>query len=307
MDNLNSIIYLGGRLKMNIESLKMFCLVVDEGSISKAARLSFVSQPAVTKQIRHLEELYCANLFERKNGRLTISEEGKKLYPYAKEIVEYSKRSFEAVTANQETVLNIGASLTIGEYLLPDLLGNFIKSYLDLKFSLSIGNTPNILSKLENNEIDIAFVESAVQNDSFIREKFADDELILVTSATHKWMDKSQIQIHELPEKKMIWREADSGTRKIVEDALNAHGVLDNIKSTMELGSYQSIKSAVEADLGVSILPKVTVARELKYGTLHELKVSGLHISRDLWMVQKTHRFKKTGLKYFIDFIRNSY
>lgn len=295
---------------MNIESLKMFCLVVDEGSISKAARLSFVSQPAVTRQIRQLEELYGAKLFERTAGKLTLSVEGEILYPYAKEMVEYSKRSFEAIqeiTANQETVLNVGASSTIGEYLLPGLLGNFSKSYPDLKFSLSIGNTPNILAKLENYDIDIAFVEGAVENDDFIREKFTDDELILVTSSNHNWKDKNQIHIHELPEEKMIWREADSGTRQIVENALQAFGVLDNIKSAMELGSYQSIKSAVEADLGVSILPKLTVARELKYGTLHELKVCELSISRDLWMVQKTHRFKKTGLKYFIDFIRRYY
>jgi len=128
---------------MNIDSLKMVCLVVDEGSISKAARLSFVSQPAVTRQIRQLEEQYKAKLFERGSGKLVLSEAGKVLYPYAKEIVEYSKRSFEAlqeITANHQTVLNIGASLTIGEYLLPGLLGDFSKRYPDLKFSLSVGN-----------------------------------------------------------------------------------------------------------------------------------------------------------------------
>ncbi|MGM0904177.1 MAG: LysR family transcriptional regulator [Bacillota bacterium] len=295
---------------MNIESLKMFCLVVDEGSISQAARLSFVSQPAVTRQIRQLEELYGTKLFERTAGKLTLSETGEILYPYAKEIVEYAKRSFEAiheVTVDQETVLHIGASSTIGEYLLPGLLGFFSKSYPDLKFSLSIGNTPNILSKLKNNDIDIAFVEGTVENDDFIIEKFTDDELILVTPSNHHWKDKSQIHIHELQEEKMIWREADSGTRQIVENALVSYEVLDKIKSTMELGSYQSIKSAVEADLGVSILPKLTVAKELKSGTLHEVKISDFNISRDLWMVQKTHRFKKKGLQYFIDFIRHYY
>lgn len=293
---------------MNIDSLKMFCLVVDEGSVSQAARLSFVSQPAVTRQIRQLEELYGAKLFERNAGKLSLSKAGEVLYPYAKEMVEYSKRSFEAIqeiTSNQETVLNVGASLTIGEYLLPGLLGNFSKSYPELKFSLSIANTPNILAKLDNNEVDIAFVEGAFENEDFITEKFADDELILVTSSTHQWKEKNQIHIQELSEEKMIWRETNSGTRVIVENALQAYDILDKIKSAMELGSYQSIKSAVEADLGVSILPKLTVAKELNYGILHEVKVADFNISRDLWMVQKNHRFKKTGLKYFIDFIRS--
>jgi LysR family transcriptional regulator, transcriptional activator of the cysJI operon len=295
---------------MNLESLRMFCLVVDEGSISKAARLSFVSQPAVTRQIRQLEELYGAKLFERTAGKLTLSEAGEVLYPYAKEIVQYSKRSFEAIqeiTAIQETVLNVGASSTIGEYLLPGLLGNFSKNYPELKFSLSIGNTPNILSKLENYDIDIAFVEGAVENDEFITEKFTDDELILVTSPHHHRNKKGKIYIDDLSEEKMIWREADSGTRQIVENALHEYGILEKIKSEMELGSYQSIKSAVAADLGVSILPRLTVAMELKYGILHELKVSDFNISRDLWMVQKTNRFRKSGLKYFINFIRSYY
>ncbi len=285
----------------------MFCLVVEEGTISQAARLSFVTQPAVTRQIRQLEEIYKAQLFERNAGKLTLSKAGEILYPYAKEIVEYSKLSFEAIqelTGNEETVLHIGASSTIGEYLLPGLLGEFSRSYPNLKFSLSIGNTPTVLAKLENNEIDIAFVEGAVENTELIREKFADDELILITSPGHPWSNKNQISIQELTEEKMIWRETDSGTRLIVETALNEHGVLDKIKSAMELGSYQSIKSAVEADLGVSILPKLTVSKEIKNGTLHEVKITNFLISRDLWMVQKSHRFKKSGLKYFIQFIR---
>ncbi|MGE8205380.1 LysR family transcriptional regulator [Heyndrickxia sp. NPDC080065] len=292
---------------MNIESLRMFCLVVEEGSISQAARLSFVSQPAVTRQIRQLEEMYRAKLFERTSGKLTLSKAGETLYPYAKEIVEYSKRSFEAIqelTGNQEIVLYIGASSTIGEYLLPGLLGEFSRSYPNLKFNLSIGNTPTILSKLENNDIDIAFVEGVIENENLIIEKFTDDELILVTSPIHHWSNRDKIHIQELPEENMIWRESDSGTRQIVESALNEYAVLENIKSAMEIGSYQSIKSAVEVDLGVSFLPKLTVAKELKNGTLHEVKISDFHISRDLWMVQKSHRFKKSGLKYFINFIR---
>jgi DNA-binding transcriptional LysR family regulator len=292
---------------MNIESLKMFCRVVDEESITKAARLGFVSQPAVTRQIRQLEELYGALLFERADGKLKLTDAGKTLYPYAKEIIEYSKRSFEAIheiTGNQETILHVGASLTIGEYLLPGLLGDFRKRYPDIKFSLTVGNTPTIVTKLENNNIDIALVESDVKDENFITEKFAKDELILVASNNHHWKSKGKINIKELPEEKMIWREQDSGTRLIVEEALREYGLLDKIESFMELGSMQSIKSAVEADLGVSLLPRLTVLKELKYGTLCEIKIADFHLTRDLWIVKKTHRFQKTGLSHFIDFIR---
>ncbi|MCM3763903.1 LysR family transcriptional regulator [Neobacillus niacini] len=293
---------------MNIDSLKMFCAVVDEGSISKAARASFVSQPAVTRQIHQLEENYGALLFDRVDGKLLPTEAGKLLYPYAKVIIEYTKRSFEAVqelTGQQEAILNVGASLTIGEYLLPGLLGSFQKNFPQMKFSLSIGNTPSILTKLENYEVDIALVEGAVKNDSLENEKFAEDEIILVVSSQHRWSKQKSIDITELPEEKIIWREVESGTRWIVEEALERYGILDKMESKMELGSYQSIKNAVEAELGISLLPKLTVLKELKYGTLCEIKIVDFHLKRDLWMVRKNHRFQKTGLSHFIQFIRN--
>lgn len=291
---------------MNIESLRMFCRVVDEGSISKAARLGFVSQPAVTRQIRQLENQYGLSLFDRNNGKLKLTKAGKVLYPYAREIIELDHISHEAmqeVLGNQETVLNVGASLTIGEYLLPGLLGRFSKLYPDIKFSLLIGNTPYMLSKLDANEIDIAMVESEVKSEEYKFQKIADDELVLVSSFRHSWSKKDVINIDDLAGEKMIWREKDSGTRLIVENALRKRGILHKITDEMELGSMQSIKSAVEADLGVSILPRITIQKELKYGTLREIPVKDFTLMRDLWIVQKLHRFKKRSQSNFEKFI----
>lgn len=292
---------------LNIESLKMFCHVVDEGSITRAAKIGFVSQPAVTRQIHQLEELYGTLLFDRVDGKLKLSETGKALYPYAKEIIEYSERSFDAVhelTGRANTILNVGTSLTIGEYLLPDILGNFSKINPNIKFSITVRNTPTILTKLVHNDIDIALVEGVVNNKDLITEKFADDELVLIAPANHPWAKRESIRIEELPEEKMLWRESDSGTRQIVEDALNKLGVLEHINHSMELGSTQSIKSAVEAELGISILPRLTVLRELKYGVLREVKIKNFKLVRDLWLVEKNHRFPKTGIHHFKEYIR---
>ncbi|SDM57454.1 LysR family transcriptional regulator [Sediminibacillus halophilus] len=291
---------------MNIESLRMFCRVVDEGSISQAARSSYVTQPAVTRQIRQLENRYGTLLFDRTDGKLMLSDAGKTLYGYAKEIVEIDNISYEAIqelTGVQASVLKVGASLTIGEYLLPGLLGNFKKQHEEIKFSLSIGNTPYVLAKLEENEVDIALVESTVDNDDFKVQKFADDELILVTSHNHRWASRDYIDVQELAEEKMIWREKDSGTRSLVENALSGRGVLVGIQHAMELGSMQSIKSAVEADLGVSILPRLTVTKELKYKALREVMVRDFSIMRDLWIVQKQRRFKKSAETDFEEFL----
>lgn len=155
---------------------------------------------------------------------------------------------------------------------------------------------------LSNDIIDMALVEGLVENGGFIVEKFADDELILVCSPDHVWGDK--IQIDELYNERMIWREAGSGTRMIVENTLSEYGSLEKMESYMELGSTQAIKSAVEAGLGISILPRLTVNRELNLGLLRQVEIEGVTILRNLWLVKKQQRFNKIGVSEFLQFIQ---
>ncbi|KON69251.1 LysR family transcriptional regulator [Peribacillus butanolivorans] len=292
---------------MKLENLRMFCLVVDEGSISQAARLSFLSQPAVTREIHQLENFYSTLLFDREEGRLRVTEAGKLLYPFAKAIVNDFNQSREVIQQSMgayNTNLIVGASLTIGEYLLPSLLGKFKKQQPEVKVTLTIKNTPRVLEDLSNDVIDLALVEGLVENTDFIVEKFADDELILVCPSDHPWKDRKEIQVEELGNERMIWRESISGTRLIVENMLREHGVLEKIESYMEIGSTQAIKSAVESGLGISILPRLTVARELDQGFLREVGISRIDITRNLWLVRKNKRFNKIGVSNFVNFLQ---
>ncbi|CAH0296465.1 HTH-type transcriptional activator CmpR [Peribacillus frigoritolerans] len=292
---------------MKLENLKMFCLVVDEGSISQAARLSFLSQPAVTRQIHQLENYYNTLLFDREEGRLRVTEAGKLLYPFAKAIVNdfnHSKEVIQQSTGKYNANLIVGASLTIGEYLLPSLLGRFKKQQPEIKVTLTIKNTPRVLEDLSNDVIDLALVEGLVENTDFIVDKFAEDELILVCPSDHPWKDRKEIQLEELGNERMIWRESISGTRLIVENMLREYGVLEKIESYMEIGSTQAIKSAVEAGLGISILPRLTVARELEQGFLREVDIYRINMARNLWLVRKNNRFNKIGVSKFVDFLQ---
>ncbi|WP_121614314.1 LysR family transcriptional regulator [Mesobacillus foraminis] len=293
---------------MNIDNLKMFCLVVDEGSISQAARLAYISQPAVTRQIHQLENFYGTLLFDRTEGKMRITEAGKMLYPFAKAIVSdfnRSKEMLEHATGENNLNLKVGASLTIGEYLLPNLLGRFKKHKPEVKVTLAIRNTPSILEYLSNDVIDLALVEGIVDNTGFIVEKFADDELVLVCAIDHPWKDRTEIDVEELINERMIWRESISGTRLIIENMLGKYGVLDKMESYMELGSTQAIKSAVEAGLGVGILSRLAVARELELGLLNEVKLRGVEIKRDLWLVRKPQRFDRMSVASFIEFFKS--
>lgn len=285
----------------------MFCLVVEEGSISQAARIAYISQPAVTRQIRQLEDYYGVSLFDRSDGKMTVSKAGKALYPYAKTIVNDFKSSEEAIqqlTGKMEPHLKIGASFTIGEYLLPEILGRFKQLHPHLKLTLQIGNTPAMLEALDGNHIHLALVEGVVENQRLEVKKFAEDRLILVCSSQHPWKGQAEVTVNDFLHEQMLWREESSGTRKIVEEALRRFGVLERIENYMELGSTQAIKGAVEANLGIGILPKRAVKKELRSNTLHEVSVRQLELKRDLWLVQKPRRFENPKLDKLIRFIQ---
>jgi LysR family transcriptional regulator, transcriptional activator of the cysJI operon len=294
---------------MNIDTLKMFCLVVEFGSISQAAKLSYVSQPAVTKQIRQLEETYGAPLFTRKEGRLSLNDNGRILYPIAKTIISDYNRSKEAILDNirhTDSILKIGASFTIGEYLLPRFLGNYKKLYTDTKISLVVDNTPNVLDALSNDVVDIALVEGIVEkNKSLEIEPFESDHLVLIHPLDHRWSNRTEIDINELAEEKMIWREPTSGTRLIIENLLTESGVLNKIENYMELGSTQAIKSAVEAGLGISIVSRIAVERELELNVIREISIKDTQFSRDLWLVKKNSRFTKKSVIDFVSLMKN--
>jgi len=293
---------------LNIDTFKTFCLVVDVGSVSQAAKLSFVSQPAVTKQIQQLESTYGALLFERKDGRLSLTENGEILYPYARSIVDEFRRSQESIQEkvdNVNTSLTVGASYTIGEYLLPSLLGKFKKKNPEIKLSLIINNTPKILDELSNDVLDLALVEGVIQNDDLLVESFADDELVLIHPTEHSWNNRDEIDIEEITHERMLWRETTSGTRLIIEKFLKDNNVLDKIENYMELGTTQAIKSAVEAGLGISIVSRLTVAQELKQGILSEISIRNTNLKRNLWLARKNQRFHKNNVDSFVNFIRH--
>lgn len=285
---------------MDIENLRIFCLVVEEGSISQAVKHLYLSQPSATRKIRQLEDFYGAMLFDRENGLLKVSSVGQVLYPIAKSIVtefDRSKAVIHQLTEQTQVHLRIGASLTIGEYLLPEKLGRFKKEHPVYQITLEVGNTPTVLHHLKEDRLDLAIVEGLVEADDQLMVKhFADDTLHLICSPQHAWSNKGEICVEEITSERLIWREETSGTRAIIETFLDQVGVLNNLNYFMELGSTQAIKGAVEANLGVSILSDMATAREVRHQTLCRINIVGLDLKRKLWIVQKKQRFEQAGI-----------
>ncbi|MFB5661941.1 LysR family transcriptional regulator [Alteribacillus sp. HJP-4] len=293
---------------MNLQTYNLFCYAVEEKSISGAAKRAFLSQPAVTKHIRQLEEHYESLLFQRESNTITLTEAGERLYYYAKNIVqeyEQSKEAINNIRGTQTQSLLIGSSYTLGEYVLPEIISAFQSKSLDLSIQLSISSTPEILEDLEEGVIDAAFVEGEVENPALDMREIARDEIVLIVAAEHPWAKKRNIVPKNLLEGRMIRREKTSATRKIIEKHLGEKLKLHSFNHTLELGTTQAIKSAVISGLGYGYVSRLTVRQELRAGLLHEVNVSGIHIQRPLWVASRIQRFPKESTIAFTDFAQH--
>ncbi|SDI40241.1 DNA-binding transcriptional regulator, LysR family [Alteribacillus persepolensis] len=294
---------------MNIDSLKVFCLVVEEKSVSKAAELSYITQPAVTRQMRQLEEFYGLPLFFRTNNKLTVSEAGRALYPIAKSIIkdyEHSIQLMENFKGNQQFTLHIGASQTVGEYRLPRLLGDFKQTTPEAWLYLTTSNTADIMKKVERDEVHVGIVEDYVpENTDLHVEVFMEDELILIASPHHPWKSrKDGIQLKEIVDEQLIRRQAVSELRLRVEEELRRHEIIDKIESYFEVETTQAVKSAVEAGLGISFISRLAAKRELETGHLIEVPVKDTALDRKIYMLKKNLRFPHLGTEKFFKFLK---
>lgn len=296
-----------GVLEMRIDTLETFCQVVEQGSISKVAKKNFITQPAVTKKVRQLENEYGIQLFERVNGNLVVTKTGKSLYELASKIVFEYHQSFHIINelkGEENTSLKIGSSFTIGEYFLPQSLGEFKKMHPDVDIALEVNSTPNILKSLKENKVGVALVEGIVEDECFLVEKFAEDKLVLVCSPDHAVLGEAKsVNLEELSNEKFILREENSGLRLLVERVLEEKNALENINIYMELGSTQAIKGAVGVNLGIALLSELVVEQELKNGSLKKVNIDNADFKRDLWIVKRKDRFVNAIEKRFSNFL----
>ncbi|SDI13909.1 LysR family transcriptional regulator [Alteribacillus bidgolensis] len=293
---------------MRIQTFQLFCYVIEEGSISAAAKRAYLSQPAVTKKIRQLEEHYSTLLFDREHSTVVLTPAGERLYDHAKFIVkeyEQSVAAIEMLRGIQTQSLKIGSSYTLGEYVLPEIISAFQQESPSFQIHLSISNTPAVLADLEEENIDLAFVEGEVHNPEFDKKVIASDNIVLIVPPNHRWAEKKHIVPRELLNDRMIHRESTSASRQIVENHLFEKINLNQLENTLELSTTQAIKSAVQSGLGYGYVSRLAVRQELKAGLLYEVDVSGIHIQRPLWVASRVQRFAKDSISQFSDYVRH--
>jgi DNA-binding transcriptional LysR family regulator len=287
--------------------LQVFHTVARLLSFTKAAESLHMTQPAVTFQVRQLEEYFNTRLFDRTHNRISLTAAGKRVFEYADQIFDLYAKMDNAVrdmTGEISGVLIIGASTTIAEYMLPSLLGDFKKKYPDVNVHLKVSNSDGIVSMVENNDIDLGVVEAPVLNKNLVVENCRNDRLVAIVPPQHELSAQRKVKLNELLKYAYIAREEGSGTREVIEEYLSSAGLKpSDVHVAMELGSPEAIKGAVEAGMGVSIVSEVTIHKELKLGTLVALDLE-LPLERPFSFVHQKQKFRQRAMDELLEFAR---
>ena len=292
---------------MSDRRLQVFHAVARLLSFTKAAEVLHMTQPAVTFQIRQLEEQFDTRLFDRAHNRVSLTEAGHVAFEFAETIFEkYSEmeNAIHDITGSISGSLTLGASTTISEYMLPALLGDFNAKNPEVLLRLRVSNTDGVVSMIENNVIDLGVVEGPVTNKNLLVEKCRKDDLVVVVQPDHEFANKKSVTIKEVLDCPFICREEGSGTREVVSEHIKEQGLGKHaLKACLELGSPEAIKGAIEAGMGVSILSSVSIAKELKLGTLKFVPLDP-PLSREFSFVRQRQKFRVRSMEELLDFAR---
>ncbi|WP_339256325.1 selenium metabolism-associated LysR family transcriptional regulator [Paenibacillus sp. FSL R5-0749] len=293
---------------MNFHQLHIFYTVAEKGSFSAAAQALHMTQPAVTMQIQSLEDYFGTKLLHRSTKKIELSEAGRTLLPHAKRSVELVRQTDEAMSAFTQMLqgrLQLGASLTIGEYVLPRMLGPFALQYPDISIVMKVMNTTQIMDDILKHQLNFGLIEAPVHHPDMIVEPVMQDELKLIVPAGHDLAKRSKVNIEDVMNYPFVLREKGSGTRQVMEDQLQKKKIdPQEMNVVMELGSTGAVKSAVEAGVGITMLSPSSVQHELALGLVHIVDIRGLEFKRQFYAIHLKSSLLPLSAVAFLNYLR---
>ncbi|MBQ1220703.1 MAG: LysR family transcriptional regulator [Peptococcaceae bacterium] len=290
------------------DSMRVFITVADKKNFSKAAKALSLTQPAVSFQIQTLEQYYQTMLFDRVNRHVKLTAAGELLLDYAVHMNNLQaelERNMQQLTGHVKGELLVGASTTIGEYILPYVVGAFKQEYPDVNATIQIMNTNDIAENVNNKSFDLGIIEGPVElTENMESIAFLEDELVLAIPSNHPFATKESITLEELKTLPYITREPGSGSRLIFEQALiDADFDIEELHMVMELGSTTSIKSAIMGGLGISTISKWAIQDLVKTGKVAALTIEGLTLKRTFNIILNNDKFHSEATGKFLDFL----
>ena len=287
--------------------LQVFHAVAKHLSFTKAAETLCMTQPAVTFQIKQLEEQLSTRLFDRAQGRIVLTPSGQLAFDYAERILALSaelETRLKEASGQAAGPLLIGASMTIGEYVLPRLIGKFKACFPAVVPTLFVGNSEAVQERVAERTLDLGFIESGSPLSSLQSEVCCEDELQVVCAPTHPLAQEACALPADLTQHPYISREAGSGTRAVVDRYLQQAGVSpESMNVVVELGSPEALKGLVATGLGFTIMSRVIAAKELQLGQLVQVPLRPPLI-RNFSVVYAKERFHSRLVAAFLQFAK---
>ncbi|GMA99018.1 LysR family transcriptional regulator [Pelosinus sp. IPA-1] len=284
---------------MTLRHLLVFLRVCDEGNMTAAAEKLYIAQPSVSQAISELEKHYNVKLFERLGRKLYITMAGQKLLTYARHIVNLNNEVEEVMrNSNENSVLRVGASVTVGTYVLHEVIKKFAKDNPEAKVISTVNNTTVIEGMLQIDQLDIGLVEGRVQAQGILQTPFMTDELVLVSSTFHPFAKKARVNPADLEAMEFIVRETGSGTRELFESVMLDKGIHWQISGVYN--NAETIKNAVKAGLGVSVMSRMAIQKEVERKELAIIEIESMYFKRHFNLVYHKNKYISPVLNKFI-------
>jgi DNA-binding transcriptional LysR family regulator len=294
---------------MNLWQLTIFCKVVEQRSFSKAAQSVYLSQPTVSSHIKDLEDHFGTRLVDRMSRQAEPTKAGQLLYRYAKRIIALGEKTESAMAdflGNVKGHLSIGSSTIPGGYLLPKQIGRFCSQFPEVRLTLKVADTSQIMQSILNGEIEMGVVGAKAGTKQLEQTALIEDEMKLVIPAGHKWGHRKRVSIKQFLKEPNIIREPGSGTLTSFAHHLNTKGFdLNDMNVVAEMGSTEAIRQGIKNNVGVSILSQIAVTDDVASGHLKTLAVEGLSLKRNFYITVHKQRSSSPLCRTFIDFLLN--
>ncbi|MDP4125710.1 MAG: LysR family transcriptional regulator [Bacillota bacterium] len=285
---------------MIADPLKIFVTVAEQKNFSRAAEELYLSQPSVSLQIRNLENELGTKLIDRSPKHLELTQSGEILYGYAKHILQLQAKAKQEIDMLSNEVtgsLKVGASYTIGEYILPFVLAEFAAQYPNVDIEASIDNTEKITQKVRSNHLDLGLVEGEVHYPDLDIHHFMDDEIILVVPNHHALAGLPIVKEAQLQDQVWILREIGSGTRAFSDKLIKDWDI--QAKKTYIFGSSQAVKQAVIAGLGIALVSSWIVRKELIAKELTTIRIKGNRLMRPFYLIKTSNHEMSKAMEVF--------
>mgnify|MGYP002536939983 CR=1 FL=1 len=275
---------------MTLRHLKVFIAVYQEKSVTRAAELLHMTQPTVTRAVQEIEQYYGIHLFERLKHRLYVTESGRQFYIHALELVNsFDTMEMEFRNWDEFGILRVGASIRLGNLLLPKVIADFQNQHPDLRIKVTVSNGEQLKESLLNNQLDLAMIDGSIAEEHLHKEKFAEDRLVLILPPDDPICYVDTLSLNDLRRSRFLLRENGSVCRSYLNHVFAVHGL--PLEPAWESTSTQAIIQAVSAGLGISFLPEQLVKKDIREGTVATREIVDESFVRENYFVWHKSKF----------------